>query len=219
VTETIGEASGPILRPEKPSERPTSRLAAVARVARGDMVELGLLSVLLAVALGVIASILLRYSSVRRETARLEEAIARAGNVEGNLTAREKQIALLSTELVRLQARVPDTLILKALDARLDFLPGRHHLTPLGMAPWGESRVTILAGALGSIDATRLERSIDVRGKFQDVLALLAELEGWVELVTIKDLLVRPPPGLPRGEVVAHLEIAFHRVAKKEESK
>jgi hypothetical protein len=188
------------------------RQPSAMKVALPDIRALALVVALIVAATGVVAVISLRFLDTRRDIARLEAEIARAGDVEKKLAEIESQIAAAQVDLAGLETRTPQGLRPEALGDRIEFKAKALGLDLAGGGRWTPAPATV---AIGPATLRRHDRSIEVRGPFKAALALVAEIESWPELVAVQRFESKRPPKLAgeRGGAAAAVAEAAARAA------
>src|SRR5207253_1938424 len=129
-----------------------------------------------------------------------------------NLGVFEGEIDARRLELEALQARVPEDLkpdrILRTLQARANELGLQ--VTDPDNETW-ETRAEVRTIGKAEVSITHYDKSIEVRGAFKDVLALIATVEAGKELVAVRGVAIRAPDGGKRGPVAARLDLTVHQ--------
>jgi hypothetical protein len=183
-------------------------------VARQDLLDLVLVLGLTVAAVAVGGARLAGYFGARREAAHLETLVHRAGDYEKSLAAVEAKKAASRAETGRLKARLPRDFKLEALDSRIRFKADELGLAVTEMSTWiGQSVVEDL-GPGAALSLQRYDRSIEFKGPFKDIVAMLAAAESWDELVAIRTLRARRTP--TPGEAAIRLEISAYQLVKEE---
>ncbi len=201
-------ASTVLNRFESPSA--AGGFAAVARVARADLIDLAVVLGLTLVSLGLGIGLALDHLATRREAARLEGLVKRAGDYEASLAAVEARIAERRGDLAALAARVPSELSLDAVESRIKFKAEELGLEQEPIARIDEKLVTERVGPAGDLRLKRYDRGIDLRGGFGDVLRFLAAVEAWDELVAVRGFKVVRSTR-QTGYVQARVEVSIYQ--------
>jgi len=183
---------------------------AVAAISRRELAWLVSIFALGIAAVAISASLLARIASSAREVEALRSEIRRAGDVRAKLAEVEARIAECEARLAAAAARTPASFLPAAMEARIEFKARELGLTLAQTSPWTVQQVSF-GPHERKWQLKGHERTIDLRGGFREVLALLAATESWEELLVVRTL--RVARSSSPGEVVARVQLcAFQAV-------